>query len=204
MKISHWLYTLAICALLALEVGAAELHARNQGARSDMEQTAESASPEAVGSRALAGSAPNYAASGKGIGANRQSIGPLATPGRGPISAQHGTAKLDRSNTDRVRSLLRQQSARTAARPAGAPVASQRAAPMVAPAAVRGPREASAVAPSRLSPSKGTSHTLQSVKAPIRGSSIGGPKIAGAAQLGGPARGLIVNQIDGTQVHRRF
>jgi hypothetical protein len=204
MKIAYRLCTMGMCALLTLEVGAAELPARDAGARSDTEQAAETASPEAATSRALRGSAPSQTASGKGISANRQSSRPVVTRGRGPISAQHGMVKLDRSNTDRVRSLLHQQSARAAAAPAGAPVASKRAAPMVAAASIPGPRQASAVLPTRLSPSKGAVHTLQSVKAPIRGSSIGGPKIAGAGRLGGPARGLIANQIDGTQVHRRF
>ncbi len=204
MKITHRFCTLGMCALLALEVGAAELPTRDAGARSDTEQAAETAPPEAAGSRARGGSAPIHPASGKGTGSNRQSIAPLVAPGRGRISAQHRTAKLDRSNTDRVRSLLHQRSARAAARPAGAPVASKHDAPMVAAAAVRGPREASALAPTRLPHSKGTSHTLQSVNAPARDSGIGGPKIAGAARLGGPARGLVTNQIDGTQVHRRF
>ena len=177
MKIARRLCTTGLCALLALEVGAAELPARIAGARSDTEQAAD-----------------------------RHSSGPVVTPGRAPISAQRGTGKFVRSNSDGVQSLLHAQPAKTVARATGRPTGAKHAAPAVAAAAIREPRKASPVVPSRLSPSRGAVQALPSVKRPIRGSSIGGPKIAGAGRVGGPPTGRRANHgaIDGAEVHRHF
>lgn len=177
MKIARRLCTTGLCALLALEVGAAELPARSAGARSDAEQATD-----------------------------RHSSGPVVTPGRAPISAQRGTGKFVRSNSDRVQSLLHARSAKAVARAAGRPTGAKHAAPAVAAVAIREPHEASPVVPSRLSPSRGAVHAWPTVKTPIRGSSIGGPKIAGAGRVGGPPTGLGANHgaIDGAEVHRRF
>jgi hypothetical protein len=210
MRATHFFCAIAMCAPLVLEAGAAELPAQDSTPVGDAGRSAGPASREPHRNREAGRSESSGTDSGKGMAANRQGGGSAVTPPRGAIDARRGGVQLDRSNADRVRSLLHKQPPRSVARTTatGGPVASKRAVPTATGAGTRGPASpvvaAGPLAPARLSPLRAALRSSPSHAAPGRGSSIGGASITNPGRIGGSPTGRAASPgaIDGTQVHR--
>jgi hypothetical protein len=187
MKIAHLLCAIGLSAPLVLEASAAESPARV------------GSSAEAAGmAHAAASSAPGRdPASTKAV---------TATPRRNSGAAPRGVAELTRSNANRLQSLHRQEARGRVAKSPSRPIGPTRGPATARTAPARQQSGVSPVVPPKLSVSNNAVRTLPNLKVAPRGSTIGGPHVAGPGRVGGPATGRTANPaaIDGTQVHRKF
>jgi hypothetical protein len=208
MRATHLLCAMALCAPLALEVGAAELPARDATAPGDTGRSAGTI-PNPDRSTRAGRSPSNQTDAAKNIAPNRHSS-PAVTPSRGSIAAAGGTAHLDRNNADRVRSPLPRRSPGTMAKAGSGAVASKRAVAAPADGGIRrsggGSLDSRPILPTRPSPLKAAVRSATSHAAPPRGSGIGGASALNSGRVGGSVTARAANHgmIDGTQVHRRF
>ena len=185
-KIAHLLCVIGLSAPLVLEASEADSPARA------------GSSAEAAGmTHAAASTAPRRdSASTKVAGRSQAQESIRAKSGNGLKAGSAAAVATSRRNSGAAPRRV------GPSRPTGP----TRAAASALTAPTREQRGMSPVVPPKLSVSNNAVRTLPNLKVAPRGSTIGGPHVAGPGRLGGPATGRTANPavIDGTQVHRKF
>ena len=193
MNIAHLSCAMALFALV-LDAAAAESPVRvgSSAEAADMAHASASSVPRrdpASTQHGLSGRS-NGMAAGTGL----RSSGP----------APRGPTALARNAADRPHSPHHTEARRGAAKVMSRPVEREHAASTVLTASAWKRLDANPVVRPKLSISNDPARTLS--RTVPRGSTIGGPRVAGPARVGGPATGRAANPavIDGTQLHRKF
>jgi hypothetical protein len=205
MKIARLICAVGICAPLVLQAGAAEAPVPG---RSSVDT-----SVRAEGQRRTQAARPGDSSSGVSPTRGNAAVRP---PPHASATEQRAVAPLARSSADRLHShlgqLARAPVATASSRGAGSNPArrsnlaggSNLAAASASGARLQGRLDANSAVPTRLPVPNDAVRRPPNLKLEARGPALGGPHLAGAGRIGGPAAGRAANNglLDGTKLHR--